>query len=421
MKSIPAYIFLIFFGCFFSLYLFSQEPDYYYENPEEGFAVMRTAVSEGNFVRAKNIGKDLLEETPDYHDVSIYLARIYGWEARFDSAYAIVDDVLGNNPELPDAWMAYVDLCYWENNWEKLKSIAENAIALTDSDDVRAKYALALYHTGELQKAILQADSVLVRDAGHPLAGDVRQLSILKTKEPELFVHYSFDYFERPYYRRWHMLTAGLVYPFSFGKLIPYLNAGTIVGNETFSASSDLQFNIESYLIITEKNYMLAGYGISPGKYFPSHRAILDVWQILPAGFAVSAGARYFYRDSHFVFWNVTLEKYLGHYWLSLKNYLFFKDYGFSSSHYFTVRRYLNSSVDYLSLTIGYGTAPDEPVMVISDLDRLNAASLRLDLSKQVHSSIRLNISTGYSYEEYVNNNFRNRFNFRIGSYFKLR
>jgi YaiO family outer membrane protein len=400
---------------------FSQEQVDTYENPEEGFSAMRTAANAGEYANAKQIGLLLLAENPEYSDVSIYLARVYGWEKLYDSAYVLIEEVIAENPELPDAYIAYVDICYWENNWEKLKSVSDEALKVTNSDDIRAKYALALYHSGEDQQARSQADSVIVNEPEHLLANDVLQLLMLESDGPELFGFYSFDYFQKPYVRRWHMLTAGGVYPFSFGKLIPYINAGTQVNEESFSKSSDIQFNLESYFILSEKNYMLAGYGISPGKFFPSHTALLEVWQVLPAGFAISAGARYFYWDSHFLYWSLGLEKYLGSYWFALKNYIFFKDYGVSTSHYLTARKYLSSRNDFISLTLGYGTAPDEPVVVISDLDRLNAASVRVELSKQVHSSIRLNISAGYSYEEYMDRNYRNRFNVRLGAFFKLK
>jgi YaiO family outer membrane protein len=421
MKIILLITFTSLFGLFLIPHGFSQDTGIAFEHPEDGFALMRKAASEGDYPGAKRIASQLLEANPDYHDVSIYLSRVYGWNSQYDSAFAILEDVISKAPGLTDAYLAYVDLCYWQNDWEKLKSVAEKAIEVTNSDDVRARYALALYHTGELQQAISQADTVLEHDPANSVARDVRRLSMLESDTREWFGHYSYDFFSEPYLRRWHMLTAGMEQPFSFGKIIPFINAGTNAGGDAFKASSDVQFNLESYIILTKKNYMLAGYGISPGKYFPSHRAILDVWQTLPAGFAVSAGVRYFYWESHFFYWNLGVEKYHGNYWFALKNYLFFKDYGASSSHYLTARRYLNSSKDNLSLTLGYGTAPDEPVVVISDLDRLNAASVRADLSKLVRSSVRLYFSFGYSYEEFEKDQTRNRFNFSAGAYFKLR
>jgi YaiO family outer membrane protein len=398
-----------------------QEPAVETGQEGDGFSRMRNAASEKNYTEAKMIAYRMLEANPDYHDVSIFLARVYGWESRFDSAYAILDEVIRREPGLPEAYVAYIDLCYWQNDWERLKATADTAIRVTGSDDVRARYALALYRTGNLQQAISEADTVLRHDPENTVARDVIRLAMIETESREWFGRYSFDFFNEPYKRRWHMLTAGMVQPVSFGKLIPSINAGTDAGGGTFSATSDLQFNIESYIILTERNYMLAGYGISPGNYFPSHRAILEVWQTLPAGFAVSAGLRYFYWNSHFIYWSIGVEKYYGNYWFSLKNYLFFKDYGASSSHYLTARRYLSSSRDFISFTLGYGTAPDEPVVVVSDLDRLKAASVRADFSRQVRASVRLYFSFGYSYEEFSREQTRSRLSFGAGAYFKLR
>ena len=415
------HLFFIPLFLFLALRASSQETPYEYSDPEEGFEVMRRAASAKDYKEARLIGHRLLEDNPAYYDVSVYLARVYAWELKYDSGYAILNEVLEKVPGLPDAHVAYVDLCYWENDWEMLETVARDALNFTDSEDVRAKYALALYKNGKIQQSLSEADTVLAANPDHTLARNTRKIAMIESENPEVFGHYSFDYFQEPWIRRWHMLTVGGVYPFSFGKLVPYINAGTNSGGDTFSNSSDIQFNLESYIILGQRNYMLAGYGISPGKFFPRHNAILEVWQILPAGFAVSAGARYFYWDSHFIFWSLGIEKYLGDYWFALKNYLFHKDYGFSSSHYLTGRRYFGGRHDYLSLTLGYGTAPDEPVVVISDLDRLNAASLRIDLSKQLRSSIILNASAGYAYEEFQDSNYRNRFNFRIGSHFILR
>ena len=99
------------------------------------------------------------------------------------------------------------------------------------------------------------------------------------------------------------------------------------------------------------------------------HRAAAEIWQTLPRGFSLSAGVRYFYWDQSFTFLTFSAEKYAGNYWFSLRNYLFFKDYGVSASWYLSARRYFATRYDHLTITLGYGTAPDEPVVVVSDLD----------------------------------------------------
>jgi YaiO family outer membrane protein len=138
-------------------------------------------------------------------------------------------------------------------------------------------------------------------------------------------------------------------------------------------------------------------------------------------GFGISAGLRYFYWDQNFTFLTFSAEKYAGNYWFSFRNYLFFKDYGVSGSYYLTARRYFKTKFDYLSLTLGYGTAPDEPIDVISDLERLNAVSGRIELSKKLTPGIRLFTMLGYAWEEYADQEYRSRIDLRLGAYFVIK
>ena len=363
------------------------------DNPEEGFALMRQVATGGNYEDAKHIGYAILEEEEAYHDVALYLARIHGWQGSFDSAYMVLDRVISMEPELFEAYQTCVDLAYWENRWAKLETCGGRAVELEgDSTEILKKLQLARQHRESQQEGA------------------------------ELFMHYSYDHFSLPYVRNWHMLTVGGQLPFSHGTLIPYLNAGYHAGGS--NPSTDLQLNLDAYLTLSKKNYLLAGYGFSPDgetNYLPVHRAALEIWQVLPAGFGISAGLRYFYWESHFPFLTFSAEKYAGNYWFSLRSYLFSKDYGISGSWYVSARRYFATRFDHLTLTLGYGTAPDEPLVVVTDLDRLNALSSRIAFSRKVSPVVRLSIMMGYAYEEYVDQGFRHRFDMRAGCYFRIR
>ena len=177
------------------------------------------------------------------------------------------------------------------------------------------------------------------------------------------------------------------------------------------------------WLHLGNKNYMMVGGGLSPSgttDYLPSRRAALELWQVLPAGFALSAGVRYFYWDDPFTFLTFSLEKYAGDYWLALRNYLFLKEHGISTSWYFNARRYLANRFNYLTLTVGYGTAPDEPLLVVSDLDRLNAISFRAGFSWKVRHNLRWYSLMGYAYEEFSDREYRQRVDFRTGLFIGL-
>lgn len=347
---------------------------------------------EQKYDSALYIGRRILESDPENFDVALYMARIYGWEAQYDSAYAILDEVLSKEPDLFEALEILVDLAYWENDWVKLEEVAARALELQpDSPGIREKYLLARSY----------------------LAG---------SHDPaEVFLHYYYDHFNQPYTRNWHMITVGGTIPFKMGVLSPYVNGGYHGGAN--NPSTDLQVNLDAYLNFGKKNSGLVGYGFSPDgliNYLPRHRAALEIWQVLPRGFGLSAGLRYFYWDQSFTFLTLSGEKYAGNYYFSLRSYLFFKDYGISGSYYLTARRYLEDKFNYLSLTLGYGTAPDEPLLVASDLERQNATSARLEFSKQIKPRLRLNLMGGYAYEEFDVSAYRHRFDMRIGFYIRL-
>ena len=363
-----------------------------YSYPEERFALMRQYASEREYGTAKQIGYSLLEENEAYHDVALYLARIHGWEASYDSAYRVLDRVIAQAPELFEAYQTCVDLAYWENNWERMEECADRAVEIEpDSAEIFDRYRQAQY-------------------------GGSQQVW------PELFMHYSYDHFSQPYVRNWHMLTAGGKIPVKPGTLVPYLNAGYHAGG--YKPATDIQLNLDAYLTLGKKNYAMVGYGFSPNgaiNYLPMHRAAAEIWQVLPKGFGLSAGLRYFYWEQHFTFLTFSAEKYAGNYWFSLRNYLFFKDFGTSTSWYLSARRYFDSRFNYINLTLGYGAAPDEPVLVLTDLERLNAISGRIELSKQVSPLLRMVGMVGYAYEEYFDQEYRHRIALRIGCYFRIK
>ena len=373
--------------------VWSQESDPTYKTPEEGFALMRQQAADQEYALAKQTGYQLLEENPGYHDVTLYLARLYGWESSYDSAYAILDKVLAEDSTLLEAYLLGVDLAYWENDWDKLEGYGNQALEIDpDLTEVQEKLLLA------------------------------RQQDVRTIEKPEIIAAYSYDHFSVPYVRNWHMLTAGAILPTEIVTYMPYVNAGYHPGLE--GLSSDIQFNLDAYFNLGEKNSALAGYGFSPSgsvDFLPNHRAALEYWRVLPKGFGVSAGLRYFYWNEHFTFFTFSGEKYFGNYYISLRSYLFSKDYGISSSWYLHARRYFASKYDYLSGTIGYGTSPDEPLLVVSDLDRLNALSFKLGYSRQLNPGLRFEVTLGYSYEEYAYEQYRNRYDFRTGFYIKIK
>jgi hypothetical protein len=94
---------------------------------------------------------------------------------------------------------------------------------------------------------------------------------------------------------------------------------------------------------------------------------------------------------------------------MSLKGFFYFKDEAITTSAYFNTRRYFTDN-DYLQLTLGAGTAPDEPFEIQADLMRYLAYSARAAFNVSIAPKMVMRIGAGYSIEEYAEESWRNRF-----------
>jgi YaiO family outer membrane protein len=232
---------------------------------------------------------------------------------------------------------------------------------------------------------------------------------------------YFFDTFKNPYSRYWQIFSAGGGHRFKWGPAAAGINIGNLIaGNPQPYNVNELQAEIEAYPHLSDKNYGYMSYAFSPGSYFPKHRASLELWQIFQGGWAVSGGLNYYHFDRDYFIASAAAEKYVSKYWLELKGYIYFKDKGPTTSFYMNVRRYFND-IDYLQLTLGTGTAPDEPFDIQEHLMRLSANSIRVACNKRISSRLALRINTGYSREEYRQGAWRNRFEGGINFTYAIR
>jgi YaiO family outer membrane protein len=317
-------------------------------NPESEFQRIKTIAFNGDYVTAAAAARKLVNMYPSYGDARILLGRILAWQKDYINAGAVIDTLLLKEPGNEDALSARRNILMWS-----------------------------------------KADT--------PVSTDLR-------------AGYSFDSFREPYSRFWQVFNAGAGHRFKWGPAYAGLNIGNIrIGDPSPSDATELQIEAEAWPKITSKNYADLAYAYSPGPYFPRHRAAAEVWQILPVGWAVSAGLNYYYFDRSAFIAKASCEKYLGKYWLSLKGFVYFKDNGPRTSIFLNVRRYFNDK-DYFQFTLGTGAAPDEPFDIQANLMRLNANTVRLAYNLSVTHKLVMRIGAGYSREEYGETIWRNRF-----------
>ncbi len=325
-------------------------------DPEEEYARIRSLALTGKYQEAEPAARDLVKQFPDYGDARVLLGRILAWQGHYDEGAAVIDTLLTSDPDNLDAIEALRDIRRWSRDRSQQN---------TPPTDIRAGY--------------------------------------------------QFDTYSEPYDRLWQIFTLGAGHRFSWGTAVASVNLGHInIGPPENVCDNDLQFAAEAWPELTKSNYAYVAYAYSPGTWFPRHRAALEVWQTLPKGWAVSAGVNYYYFDQSIYIGTLSLEKYMGNWWFSGRGYFYFKDIGVTTSVYLNARRYFGTT-DYLQLTLGTGTAPDEPFDIITDLERQKATSVRLTYFNQISSYWSIRVGAGYSYEKYNESDYRNRFEGNIG------
>lgn len=338
---------LVLAGLFYAVFLSAQDkPD-----AEKEYERIRSEALAGDHEGARLQARKLVNSFPAYGDARILLARITAWQKNYNEAGEILDTLLQTDPSNSDALALKADI-------EKWSASPATAPASSKTD----------------------------------IAGG-----------------YSFDRFKEPYPLFWQIIKTGVTHKFIWGSGTAFLNTGLISAGDPAIHTTELQLEAEAFPRISAKNYAWLSYAFSNGHHFPSHRAAAEIWQVLPAGFAVSAGLNYFHFDRDIFIASASAEKYLGKYWISFKTYFFFKDAGITTSEYLNLRRYFNDS-DYLQLTAGMGTAPDEPFDIQAGLYRLNASSIRLSYFMKLRNAMTIRIGAGYSREEFAESLLRNRF-----------
>ena len=321
------------------------------ENPEDEYTRIRALAFSGDYVTAELSAWNLVKQYPEYGDARVLLGRILAWQGNYDEAVSVIDTLLEKEPSNTDALDALHDIRRWSRNRSQQN---------TSPTDVRAGYF--------------------------------------------------FDTYSKPYDRLWQVFSLGAGHRFSWGSAVATASLGHIwLKTPTIVTDNDMQFGFEAWPEITRSNYAYLAYAFSPGPWFPKHRAAFEIWQTLPEGFAVSAGMNYYYFDRSLFIGTLSIEKYLGDYWFSIKGYFPFKEIGVTPAVYLNLRRYIGIT-DYLQLTLGTGTAPDEPLDIMSDLDRQYATSARLLWFNQLNSFWSFRLGAGYSYEKYADEQYRNRF-----------
>lgn len=343
-----------------------------YSEAELEYLRIREVAFKGKLDEARRDAYFLLRSNPGYGDAAVLLARITAWQGLYEPAIGILDSLLLIQPGNTDAMEARDQISGW------IISSSSNETVPGSLDDHAAD-------TSDYSK------SLIVRGG------------------------YYFDSFQEPYSRFWQLFSAGAEYSSSIGKIAGGINLGHLyTSTPQISRTTELQLSAEAYPVISDRIYSYLAWSYSPGEHFPTHYGATGLWYSFSNGWVASAGGSFFYFDRAIFIPYIMGEKYLSRYWFSARTRVHFKEPGSTVSLNISARRYF-TDINYIQLSAGFGTAPDEPWDISADMDRQKATSVNLLGNIMIGKRFIARGGFGYSSEQYADATRRNRFEVILG------
>jgi YaiO family outer membrane protein len=323
---------------------------------DELFALARKTAFQGNRKEARLMLERVLQQTPDYHEVRVFMARTFYWDGQFEEAKSQLQDVLAREPGNAEAIDLFADVLLAEEHWQQVIDICnEGLINHPTSEELLYKKALALVRLGKNDEAGAVLASLLSINRSHEkaikLTSEIKSMALKNS----VGISYGIDVFNRTF-RPAHYLSAQLTRRERFGDGILRVNYAN-----RFSTSG-VQGEIDLYPKFTNGVYAYLNYGYSSSPLFPAHRLGAEVYSKLPRGAEASLGVRYlkFEGGNNVAIYTASASLYYKNYLFSFRPFLAPSVSGNSFFSVVNARRYLNDGENYLGVSGGFGFSPDE-------------------------------------------------------------
>jgi len=364
------------------------------------------AFEQDDYAEARKIAYMALERAPNYHGIRIFVARLYNWEGNYDKARKELHYVLGKDAQNREALLTLADTENWSGNPKQaLKWINIGVKHYSDDPEFMFKKASVEFSMGAYEQSEKTYKLILQQFPDNRKARNGLESVKLETMKYSATLSYRYDHF-REIFDPWQFLELGLTRETPIGSV-----TGRIQYAERFSEDG-VQFNIDAYPSFTEGFYAYVSGGYSDASVFPQYRFGISLYKSLPAAFEIEAGMRYLdFETSKTDIYTFSLTKYLGNYYINLRNYFIPSNTGDSNSLNFIFRRYFSDANTYFSLNGGFGSSSVE-VRFAEDIAQLDSWSVSMDGQYALSDRFYIGGNAGYDSSDFPNFT-RKRFSFK--------
>jgi phosphoglycerol transferase MdoB-like AlkP superfamily enzyme len=122
--------------------------------PDERFAKAKELAFAKDYSNSRTVLKNLLNQSPNYHDARILLARTLAWQGNYDSARLFLNQTLQRSPGYADCYVALSDIDYWQSQTKSSLATVETGLKSNPTDaELLSRKARALMALNQNQEA----------------------------------------------------------------------------------------------------------------------------------------------------------------------------------------------------------------------------------------------------------------------------
>lgn len=390
-------------------------------NTDSIFSEAISASRNKQYILAVETAKKALQTDVKRGDIMVFIANVYSWQDKNDSALVYIHEAQKINYHQPDLFESWTNILLRSHQYDALlQSCAEAEKYNYSSEDILKKRLIAHSELGSYEAGIglaqLPENGIyLINEPFNSLYTNL----LFKRNTNIVTANYALDFFDTGLPQ--HLGSLG--YSFRVGKQ----TLGFRANYANRFSRNDVQLETDFYLILKNKQYMYFNYGYAFGNsLFPRHRLGFEYYFPLKYKIDGSVGGRYMnYPASQVLILTGHLGKYLGKSWVALRPYYVFITQSNRQSVSFigNYRLYGKNELNFWGVEVGYGNSPDERYSISQSggFSQLVAYKVKVERSLMLNRISDLRIGLGYTREEFYTNQFRNRYTIELGYKVRLR
>ncbi len=359
-------------------------------NSDSLFSLARIAVfDEKKPDKAKALLQQLLKQSPDYIDASVFLARIFAWNKDYDSSRNILRQVLQKRPSYTDASVALADVEYWnDNNTAALQVLDSGLIYQPSSVELLNRKAKVLIQLDRTEEAKLVLNQVLKVDPANQDATTLKNKIVSTNAKNSVGLSYDYVHFDKQFADPWQLISVDYTRRTKYGSLTPRMNYANRFRQNGY------QIELDAYPKISKTFYSYVNVGFSDNVgIFPQWRFGASLYANLPKSYEAELGLRYLYFSDPTIIYTAYAGKYYKSFLFGLRAYLTPGNTSISQSYNASARYYFAGADDFIGLSIGTGISPDERILNTQIASSYNLKTVRAGINGRF-SVVKLNVFT---------------------------